>query len=252
MPVIYEPKGRAREYSPLALNLYNGCSHACKYCYGPGITHRTKEEYRQARARKDIVKLVKADMMVFAGDPRPILLSFSSDPYQPLEAELGITRQVLEVLGEAGCKIRILTKGVLVAHRDFDLMKKYDAEFGVTLVFDSEGDRQIWEPGADTTQQRMAALKEAHTLGIRTWVSMEPVFYPSQTLELIRSTQNFVDRYAVGKLNHMPHIERRIDWEKFVEDLMPELAAAERHYYIKDDLWAYASDELKKCFNKTG
>ena len=251
MPVIYEPRGRAREYADLALNLYNGCSHACKYCYAPGIMHKKREDYVYAKPRKDIVNLVKADMLKFAGDPRPILLCFSCDPY-PCGVNTSLTRQVLEVLGEHDCKIRILTKGTMLALRDFDLMKKYDAEFGVTLVFDNENDRQIWEPGANTTQQRLAVLRDAYALGIRTWVSMEPVFYPSQTLELIRSTENFVDRYAVGKLNHMPDIERGIDWKEFVENVIFMLVTTNRHYYIKDDLWAFASDELKKCFNKTG
>ncbi len=251
MPVIYEPKGRAREYSPLALNLYNGCSHGCKYCYAPGIMHKKREDYVYAKPRKGIVNLVKADMLKFAGDPRPILLCFSCDPYQPAEEEHGITRQVLEVLGEHDCKIRILTKGAMLALRDFDLMKKYDVEFGVTLVFDNENDRQIWEPGADTTEQRLAALKDAYALGICTWVSMEPVFYPSQTLELIRSTQSFVTNYKVGKLNHMPHIERNIDWKRFVEDVVLALMTTGRHYYIKNDLWAYALERFRRAYHQT-
>ena len=38
--LIYEPSGRAREYAPLALNLYNGCPHGCTYCYAPAATHK--------------------------------------------------------------------------------------------------------------------------------------------------------------------------------------------------------------------
>jgi DNA repair photolyase len=138
----------------------------------------------------------------------------------------------------------------MLALRDFDLMEKYDVEFGVTLVFDNEGDRQIWEPGADITGQRLAVLRDAYALGIRTWVSMEPVFYPSQTLELIRSTQSFVMNYKVGKLNHMPDIERRVDWKRFVEDVVLVLMTTGRHYYIKNDLWAYTLERFRRAYHQ--
>lgn len=45
MPVIYEPKGRANEYSPYACNLYIGCSHRCRYCYAPHTLQRSADNY---------------------------------------------------------------------------------------------------------------------------------------------------------------------------------------------------------------
>lgn len=250
MPVIYEPKGRAREYSPLALNLYNGCSHGCKYCYAPGIMHKKREDYIYAKPRKDIVNLVKADMLKFAGDPRPILLCFSCDPYQPAEEEHGITRQVLEVLGEHGCKVSVLTKAGPLVYRDFDLLLKYDVELGITLLFSDDACRQRWEPNATTVSDRMTMLLHAHRENIRTWISIELVFYPVQAISIVKECAPFTDCFKVGKLNHMPHIERNIDWKEFVEDLMPVLAESERHYYIKNDLWAFASGDVKMGHKK--
>ena len=59
MSIIYEPTGKAREYSPLAANFYDGCDHGCKYCYAPGIRRKERIDYRDnVRPRSDIVKFV--------------------------------------------------------------------------------------------------------------------------------------------------------------------------------------------------
>ena len=61
MQTIYEPKGKAREYSPLALNLYDGCDHGCKYCYVPKIKQRFKPAYdhESVRPRSNIIENLK-------------------------------------------------------------------------------------------------------------------------------------------------------------------------------------------------
>ena len=50
--VIYETRGRAREYCELAANLYRGCSHGCIYCYAPSATYKTRENFTQACVRQ--------------------------------------------------------------------------------------------------------------------------------------------------------------------------------------------------------
>jgi len=51
MPIIYEPSGKALEYSPLAANLYAGCGHRCVYCYAPLALKRTREMFYSAKLR---------------------------------------------------------------------------------------------------------------------------------------------------------------------------------------------------------
>ena len=112
MRVIYEPKGRAKEYTPLAANLYRGCSHGCGYCFAPLVIRMKKEIFtKQPQPRREILKALEKDAMRFRGDEREILLSFTSDPYQHLEMELGITRQVIEILIANDLRFTILTKG---------------------------------------------------------------------------------------------------------------------------------------------
>ena len=60
MKVIYEPKGKAKEYSPLACNLYTGCSHACLYCYCPKILNKTLKEWStNPTPRENILRSVE-------------------------------------------------------------------------------------------------------------------------------------------------------------------------------------------------
>ena len=176
MTTIYEPKGKAHEYSPLAVNLYKGCGHGCKYCYAPATT-KTKRAIFQSpdyiRPRSGILKALKKDAAKLAGDKREILLSFTSDPYQPIEKDLGVTRQALEILMAHGLTVTILTKGgTWGIIRDMDLLKMNPRNaWSVTLTHDDPAVSLEWEPGAPLPEARIESLRIAHEAGIKTWVS---------------------------------------------------------------------------------
>ncbi|MCR5162549.1 MAG: radical SAM protein [Thermoguttaceae bacterium] len=238
MYVVYEPKGRAREYSDLACNLYMGCPHGCKYCFAPSCMHKTAEYWHtEITPRKNVISLFAKDARSLRGDSRKILFSFLSDPYQPLEKELHLTRQALEIVKTYHLKSQILTKGSYELIRDdFDLMKEAGTELGITISFMDDTQRQEWEPAAASVEERVRTLREAHELGIRTWVSLEPVLNAEQGLQVIRALTPFVDYWKVGKLNHMKEIEQQIDWKKFGQEAVQILNDNGANYYIKNDL----------------
>jgi DNA repair photolyase len=240
MNVIYEPKGRAKEYSDLACNLYRGCTHGCLYCYAPACMRTSNDKWHAAAIpRTRIIDLFEKDAAQLRGDPRKILFSFLSDPYQPLEATEQLTRKALEIVKKYGLKSQILTKGGKLAERDFGLFKSCKTELGVTLCFMNDTLRQRWEPDAAPVSERLALLKAAHEKGIYTWVSLEPVIDPDEALAVIRHAHPWVRRWKVGKLNHMKAVESKVDWKKFhadVKALLLDLGAA---HYIKEDLRAF-------------
>ncbi|RJR46031.1 MAG: hypothetical protein C4576_11420 [Desulfobacteraceae bacterium] len=240
MRIIYEPSGKALEYAPLALNIFKKCQHGCRYCFGPATSRVLPEDYFSGHGLKDdVCQRVESDAQALqeAGDTREILLSFIGDVYQPGEAELGITRAVIKILMAHERPFTILTKGGMRAARDFDLLAGYPkCSFGTTLIFSDQSSVDEWEPGAASVRDRIEAIEKAKAMGIRTWISMEPVIDPVQALTIIKDLHSIVDHWKVGKINHYPEIERSVDWIAFrkkVKSLMTEYGAS---YYLKKSL----------------
>lgn len=244
MNIIYEPRGRAAEYAPLAANLYRGCDHGCIYCYSPAVLRMKREVFSHSTTRntpqlmqqfeKDVIEMERKN------DERPVLLSFTCDPYQHIDVHELLTRRALKCLFDHGRNVIILTKGGSRSERDLMLMAAYHKQvmYGVTLVFADDLDAAIREPNAAPTSERIEVLEHAHDLGIKTWVSLEPVYYPEDSLELIDRTKDFVDLYKVGTLNHQPEA-KTIDWSKFAADVVAKLDSIGIDYYIKKDLKKY-------------
>jgi DNA repair photolyase len=109
-----------------SLNAYRGCEHGCIYCYArpshaylnlsPGLDFETK-----LFAKPDAAKLLRAELAKPSYRCSPIALGSNTDPYQPIEREWKITRQILEVLAECRHPVSIVTKSSLV-ERDIDLL----------------------------------------------------------------------------------------------------------------------------------
>lgn len=237
--IIYEPRGKAREYSPLAANLYKGCAHACTYCFAPQATRTDRGLFSTStyiRPRQLVLEQLEKDALIMAGDPRPILLSFTSDAYQPLEKTMGVTRKALEILAGNRLVPQILTKaGPWAIQRDADILASCGGIWAATLTTDDPSLSLEWEPLAALPSDRIEALRIAKEAGLKTWVSFEPVFDPEAVYRLIELTKGFVDLYKVGKLNYHPHAQK-INWPLFRETATSILEKLGKKYYIKEDL----------------
>lgn len=232
--VIYQPSGRAREYAPWAANLYSGCAHGCQYCYAPMVLRRAREEFRaEGVPRANVLEQLARDAKKVPVGIK-VLLSFTTDPYQPCEEEYGLTRSAIEILQAHGLGVEILTKGGRRAARDFDLLGEGDA-FGSTLTFLSPEKSVTWEPKAALPEDRLAAIEEAHGRGIPVWVSLEPVIEPAETLAIVRATHKMVDLYKVGPLNHHP-LSETVNWRDFGLEIISLFRELGCKYYLKEDL----------------
>lgn len=242
MKVIYEPKGKAGEYTEkYAANFFKGCSGGCQYCFAWRVLHMKKEEfYGNPRLRSNsiiddfIEDLEKLDKL---GDKSEVFLSFTCDPYQEIESGTRVTREAIFQLIQKNQSFCILTKMGKQSERDFDLLSEHPelCRYGATLVFADDDHSKQYEPGAATTSERIESLKKAHELGIKTWVSLEPVWSYADVWSLINRTHEFVDEYKIGKLNYHPHA-KEIDWKAFKEGVVELCESFGVNYTLKQDL----------------
>lgn len=223
MKPIYVPKGKAKEYGDYAVNIYTGCPHRCFYCFAPSVLHRDREQFHSCVApREGILEALKTQIKREKITGKTIHLCFTCDPY-PVGHDSTVTREVIKAIKDSGNNVQILTKGD--GSRDLDLLTS-DDWYGITLDGIGNGRNPLWKARVD-------ALAEAHSLGIKTWVSFEPVTDEQEFFVNLHLVAPIVDKVKIGKLNYH-HSD--IMWDEFgrkAEDLCKKMGL---DYYIKDSL----------------
>lgn len=239
--IIYAPAGQAGEYAKLATNPYRGCGHKCLYCYVPQVLKMDRQTFdNDVQARPNFIgKLVNdAEKYQAAGITEQVLLSFTTDPYNPLDKKLMLSRRVIEVLQAHGLAVCTLTKGGYRALRDLDLFRPGRDSFASTLTSLDPAVSLEWEAGAALPKERIDTLRQFYRAGIYTWVSLEPVYDVEATLEIIRQTYEFVNLYKVGRINYH-RLTKEIDWQGFTGRVIKLLSETKSAHYIKKDLQPY-------------
>ncbi len=166
-----------------SINPYRGCEHGCIYCFA-----RPTHEYLGFSAgldfetkivvKEDAPELLRQELLAPKWTPEVIAISGVTDPYQPIERKLEITRRCLAVLAEFRNPVAIITKNHLVT-RDIDILSelaKYDAISVAVSVTTLDADlANIMEPRTTTPQLRLAAIESLSKAGIPTTVMVAPV-----------------------------------------------------------------------------
>ena len=166
-----------------SVNVYRGCQHACTYCFS-----RPTHEYlgfgagtdfeRKIVVKVNAPKLLRAEMLRPSWKGSELVFSFTSDPYLPLEAHYGLTRQCLEVCLEFRNPVGIVTKSALV-RRDADLLSALAREASAAVFFtigfaDNKTARAI-EPHAPSPDSRFKAMEELARAGVPVGIGIAPV-----------------------------------------------------------------------------
>lgn len=166
------------------INPYRGCEFGCRYCYArythQYLDHPDPEHFeRQIYAKLDAPTALARDLARTRIAGRQIAIGTATDPYQPLERRLGITRGVLETLcGCRGARISLVTKSDLVV-RDRDVLvrlaERHDVSIAFTLLTLDRSLLRRLEPRAPTPAKRLAAMCALAEAGLRVGLSYAPV-----------------------------------------------------------------------------
>jgi len=199
-----------------SLNAYRGCEHGCIYCYArpshaymnlsPGLDFETK-----LFAKPEAAQLLRAELGKKNYACSPLALGSNTDPYQPIEREWRITRQILEVLAECRHPVSIVTKNALI-ERDIDLLADL-AQDSLAAVFisvttlDGTLARRM-EPRASSPQRRLQAIRRLNDAGVPCGVMTAPVvpFLTDAELErLLEAAFDHGARHAAYTLLRLPY-----------------------------------------------
>jgi DNA repair photolyase len=166
-----------------SINPYQGCEHGCIYCYArpshgylnlsAGLDFETRLFYKANAA-----ELLDRELRKPGYVPKVISLGANTDPYQPIEKDLRITRSILEVLARFRHPVGIVTKGVLI-ERDIGLLAEMArdglASVGMTITTLDPALKRTLEPRAASPEARLRVIRKLTAAGVPVRVMFSPV-----------------------------------------------------------------------------
>lgn len=175
-----------------SINPYRGCEHGCIYCYArpshsyvnlsAGIDFETKIFYKV-----DAARILEAELNKPKYQCLPIMLGANTDPYQPAEKELRVTRGILEVLNKYNHPVAIITKSCMI-ERDIDILtdmaKRNLVKAAVSVTTLSNKLKLILEPRTSGPRARLRAIKTLSDAGVPVRVMAAPMIPMINDMEL--------------------------------------------------------------------
>lgn len=209
----------------VSLNPYRGCEHGCIYCYA-----RPTHEYLGFSAGLDFesrilvkeqaAELLRAELSASRWEPTWMALSGVTDPYQPVERRLRITRRCLEVLADFRQPVGIVTKNQLVL-RDLDCLRELARHNAVTVSISlttlDPDLRRVLEPRTSPAGARLAVVSALRDAGVPVGVLVAPIIPAVNDAEipaLLKAAKAAGAAYASYTILRLPHALKELveDW----------------------------------------
>lgn len=214
------------------INPYRGCEHGCSYCYArqyheylgfsSGLDFETK-----IVVKRDAPALLRRRLSSGRWTARTLMMSGATDPYQPIERRLRITRGIVEVLAEFRNPVAIITKNHLVT-RELDLLvelARHEAVFVVLSVTTLQNKLQrVMEPRTSTPYRRLAAICALAEAGVPVGANLAPVIPGLTDHEIpaiLRSVADAGATFANYVMLRLPQSVARV-FEVWLEQHFPE------------------------------
>jgi DNA repair photolyase len=186
------------------INPFRGCLFGCKYCYASKFIHDDADKKadwgRWVEIKRNAVDALQRESHKLQG--KTVFFSSATDPYQPVEKRLGLTRALLEILlASFPAHVHIQTRSPHVI-RDIDVFQRFGDTLtvGISVPTDSEVVRKVFEPRAPSIPRRLKAAKQLKEAGIRTTAAVAPLLPCTPARLAVLLTPCF-DSAWVGQLN---------------------------------------------------
>lgn len=176
------------------MNLYRGCTHGCIYCDSRSKCYQMEHQFEDIEVKENAIILLE-DALKRKRKKCMLGTGSMTDPYMPLESELGNVRKALSLADKYGFGFTLITKSTRVL-RDIDLLKaineKTKCVVQMTLTtYDEDLCRKL-EPNVSTTKERFEALKTLRDAGIPTVVWLCPILpFINDTEENLRGILDY-------------------------------------------------------------
>ncbi|MDD3338991.1 MAG: radical SAM protein [Lachnospiraceae bacterium] len=187
------------------MNLYRGCSHGCIYCDSRSKCYHMEHDFEDIEIKENAIELLEHTLKRKRSKCM-LGMGAMTDPYIPLENEIGNVRKALSLAYQYGFGITLITKSNRVL-RDLDLLKAINNEtkcvVQMTLTTADEDLCKKIEPNVCTTKERVAALKKLHEEGIPTVIWLCPILpFINDTEENIRELLEYcIEAKVYGVIN---------------------------------------------------
>ena len=184
--ILTRPTGRLADVD-FALNPYQGCTFACTYCYAAFFTAdeaRRESWGRWVRVKTNALEKLRNSRQDLRR--KSVLMSSATDPYQPIERRLELTRSLLPILARRGAHLTVQTRSPLVT-RDIDLFHSFERlRVNLSITTDSEEVRRRFEPQCASIDQRLNAAAQLVEAGLRVGIRIGPLLPLDNPAEFAR------------------------------------------------------------------
>ena len=168
------------------LNPYSGCAFGCTYCYAAFFARDTAKRDTWGEwvgVKENAIEVLRRPRQRAKLDGARIYMSTVTDPYQPVERDLELTRGLLEIMADGHTpKLVVQTRSPLVT-RDVDLFRA-DCEsnggrvqVNMTVTTDDEAVRKTFEPSCPSNARRIEAIRDVHEAGVQSCVTLTPLLW---------------------------------------------------------------------------
>ncbi len=173
--ILARPTGRLGDLD-FVINPYQGCTFACTYCYAAFFVPEEEQRERWGqwvRVKTNAIAKLRNSRQHLHG--KTVLMSSATDPYQPIEARLELTRSLLPILAQRGAHLAVLSRSPLVT-RDIDLFRTFDRiNITLSITTDSDDIRKRFEPQCASIDRRFEAITQLSNAGFRTSINVAPL-----------------------------------------------------------------------------